>query len=418
MHALIAVLPVLAGALLAAPPYAAAQPASGTTAAGVFYEASGSGEPLVLVHAFSVDRRMWAPQVEAFEARYRVIRFDLRGHGMSVAPLEPYQGYEDLRAVLDALKVERAAVVGLSAGSELATNFAIAYPDRVTKLVLAAPGLGGVANPPLPWAAPVFQAAAAGEPERAARLWAETPIMALRLRPGAASVRSLVMDNARLWTYKRTERPMTPPAVERLQAITRPALVVVGDKDLPHIIQIAQTLVDKMPDARLATIAGAGHMVNLDAPERFNELVAEFLAAPADTPARIGRVAWLQGCWEAAMGERIVEEQWMAPRGTSMVGVSRTVRGDRLVEYELIVIREDGDRLVYVAHPSGQPSATFPARMVNDSMVLFENPEHDFPQRIGYERTRDGLLAWIEGTQNGQRRRVEFPYRRATCAGG
>ena len=132
----------------------------------------------------------------------------------------------------------------------------------------------------------------------------------------------------------------------------------------------------------------------------------------------IQRVRWLQGCWEAASPQRTVEEHWMAPRARSMVGVGRTVRGDSLVEYELIVLREQGDRLLYEAHPSGQPSAVFPSRAVSDSSVLFENLEHDFPQRIGYQRNGpDALLAWIEGTDNGQTRRVEFSYRRAACAG-
>ena len=132
--------------------------------------------------------------------------------------------------------------------------------------------------------------------------------------------------------------------------------------------------------------------------------------------AGIQRVAWLQGCWELASKDRTVEEHWMAPRGKSMLGVSRTVRGDELVEYELVVVREEGDELIYEAHPSGQASASFPARIVSDSSVVFENSSHDFPQRIGYERTgSDSLIAWIEGSREGQARRIEFPYRRVPC---
>ena len=93
----------------------------------------------------------------------------------------------------------------------------------------------------------------------------------------------------------------------------------------------------------------------------------------------------------------------MAPRGRSMIGVGRTVRADRLVEYELVVLREQDGQLAYQAHPSGQPSAVFLSKTVGDAEVLFENPTHDFPQRVGYRRDGpDGLLAWIEGTRNGQ----------------
>jgi hypothetical protein len=100
-----------------------------------------------------------------------------------------------------------------------------------------------------------------------------------------------------------------------------------------------------------------------------------------------------------------------------MVGSGRTVRGGALVEYELMVIRERDEGLVYVAHPSGQPSAEFPASSVSEGRVVFENPGHDFPQRVGYERRGASLQAWVEGTRDGRTRRIEFPYRRAACAG-
>src|SRR5262245_7434345 len=106
----------------------------------------------------------------------------------------------------------------------------------------------------------------------------------------------------------------------------------------------------------------------------------------------------------------------MAPRGGIMIGMGRTVRDGRLVEYETVVIREEGNQLAYEAHPSGQSSAVFLANAVTDSMVVFENPKHDFPQKVGYQRDgADTLLAWIEGTDKGQTRRIEFPYRRAMC---
>lgn len=271
---------VLAAILSAALPAAcvSAQTVTGTTTAGLFYEVSGSGDPIVLIHAFSVDRRMWEPQVAAFESRFRVIRYDLRGHGRSVAPTEPYTGYGDLRALLDTLGISRATLVGLSAGAEIAINFAIAYPDRAAGLVLASPGLGGYALPPLPWARPVFEAAAAGDAERAANLWADTPIMAMRTNLAATeTVTRLVTDNWRLWTYRRTEQPLSPPAVNRLAEVTCPTLVIVGDGDLPHIKDIARLLTNTVAHAILVTIHGAGHIVNLDRPVLFNEAVAAFL---------------------------------------------------------------------------------------------------------------------------------------------
>jgi hypothetical protein len=143
-------------------------------------------------------------------------------------------------------------------------------------------------------------------------------------------------------------------------------------------------------------------------------------AEPAPPAAAAGqgiqRVAWLQGCWESVTPSRVVEEQWMTPRGGSMLGLGRTVKGDKLVDYEMVLLYEKGDALAYEAHPAGQPSATFLSTSVTDTTVVFENKEHDFPQRIGYKRSGDdSLLAWIEGTEKERMRRIEFPYTRARC---
>ncbi|MDQ3696669.1 MAG: DUF6265 family protein [Gemmatimonadota bacterium] len=146
---------------------------------------------------------------------------------------------------------------------------------------------------------------------------------------------------------------------------------------------------------------------------------AAALHPPLPRPAEgIERAGWLAGCWESATARRIVEEQWMAPRGGTMLGMSRTVRGDSSVDHELIVLRERGDGLAYMAHPAGQPAATFLSTTVSDTLLAFANPAHDFPQRITYRRgPADSLHARIEGERDGLMRGVGFPMRRAPCAG-
>ena len=147
-------------------------------------------------------------------------------------------------------------------------------------------------------------------------------------------------------------------------------------------------------------------------------VVAVALAASTlgDDARGIQQAAWLQGCWEMAAGGRTIEEQWTAPRGGVMLEMGRTVRDGRLIEHEFVVLREDGGQLAYEAHPSGQPSAVFLANEASDGRVVFENAEHDFPQRVGYERRAPySLAAWIEGTVNGRPRRVDFAYRRTAC---
>jgi hypothetical protein len=144
------------------------------------------------------------------------------------------------------------------------------------------------------------------------------------------------------------------------------------------------------------------------------------LVCVADIPSAqeltVDRVKWLQGCWQATRGEATIEEQWMVPRGGTMLGMGRTVRGGKTAEYELVLIKEQSGRLAYEAHPSGQPTATFLSTTVSETSVVFENAAHDFPQRVGYRREgADSLQAWVEGRSNGQTRRIDFSYRRARC---
>jgi pimeloyl-ACP methyl ester carboxylesterase len=109
----------------------------------LYYEAAGEGPAVVLLHGGNLDRRLWDPQFLALAREHRVVRYDLRGFGRSRDRDGPFQAHEDLRALLDMLGVPRASLVGLSGGGRIAIDFAFAYPDRVHRLVLAAPGLSG-----------------------------------------------------------------------------------------------------------------------------------------------------------------------------------------------------------------------------------------------------------------------------------
>lgn len=136
-------------------------------------------------------------------------------------------------------------------------------------------------------------------------------------------------------------------------------------------------------------------------------------------PARLESVSWLIGCWEMLATDRnqLVQESWGAPLGGSMLGMSRTVRDGKLIEFESIILRVDKGKLAYEAHPSGQPTATFLSTKIEPRSVLFENPTHDFPKKIGYQMKDDSsLLAWIEGPVDGKPQRREFAYHRVVCS--
>jgi hypothetical protein len=147
------------------------------------------------------------------------------------------------------------------------------------------------------------------------------------------------------------------------------------------------------------------------------------MAAGAQTPApsagtpSVKDVAWIAGCWDATRGTRHVTEHWLAPEGGTMMGVSRTTSGDKTTEWEFLIIRQSEKGLEYVAKPSRQPEATFTASTATANEVVFENPAHDFPKRIIYKRNGDALTASIEGPMNGQNRKIDFPYKKASCGG-
>ena len=133
----------------------------------------------------------------------------------------------------------------------------------------------------------------------------------------------------------------------------------------------------------------------------------------------IQEFSWLSGCWQNVEGDRKVEEQWMKPDGDMMLGMGRTVIGDRVHEYEFVMIQERSDGIFYVARPSGQEMAEFKLKSSESDQLVFENPQHDFPQQVAYRLAGDdSLIAWIEGMHNGTKKKIEFPYSRVSCPGG
>jgi pimeloyl-ACP methyl ester carboxylesterase len=224
---------------------------------------------------------MWDAQVAALEPDHRLLRYDLRGHGSSAAIARPFDPLEDLRSVLDAAGFDRSALVGLSSGAQVVLDFALVYPDRVTKLILAAPSVSGyLPIGSMEWMEPMVEALRSGDMDVAVERWAETPLMAI---PGnesaAAAMREMTRDNAAIWTMSPAlQQPLDPPALTRLAAATHPMLVIVGENDVLDSQRVADTLITCVVGARRLVVEGAGHLVNLAAPRVFNEAMLEFLA--------------------------------------------------------------------------------------------------------------------------------------------
>jgi len=140
------------------------------------------------------------------------------------------------------------------------------------------------------------------------------------------------------------------------------------------------------------------------------------IALAQDQKPTITALAWLAGCWDGSGGGREYVEQWMKPSGQTMLGMSRTVANGKTVAYEFVKIHEQNGDVFYTAKPSGQAEASFKLIKYANQEAVFENPQHDFPQRVIYKLEKDGALAAaIEGMSKGKLKKIDFPMRRAKC---
>ncbi len=253
--------------------------------ARLYYEVIGKGQPLVLIHGFSLDSRMWTPQWQRLGKRYRAVRYDVRGFGRSSRATGPHDPAADLLALLDHLQIARAHLIGLSMGANIALNFAARYPERVLRVVAADPNLDGFAEyTPELFAAfgQVFGAVAQkGWTAETQQLWLQTPL--LRLQNATPTAQALVESMVRDYNGDQFTNPAAapqygePPTAAQLEKLKVPVLVLVGENDEESIQRIARLVAQKAPQAQLTVIPKAGHLSNLDQPKRFHRAVVQFL---------------------------------------------------------------------------------------------------------------------------------------------
>ena len=276
---------------------AGTRPASRATAvlplpgAGLAYEVTGAGPAVVLVHGFGLDMRMWEPQAGHLAARFRVVRYDCRGFGASgpFDPAVPYTHAGDLVALLDHLAIGEAVLAGLSFGGRVVLQTALAAPARVRGLILLDAVLDGV-----PWDPESADALdelarrvrAGGAPAGRAAWLAHPLFAAARQRPELAGRLAAMVAGypGQHWLGHDPHRPVQPRPIEVLEDVATPALVAVGEQDVPAFREMSSVLARRIPGAEYRLVAGAGHMVNMERPAAVNELLTRFLAGlPAPT---------------------------------------------------------------------------------------------------------------------------------------
>ncbi|HEY1367503.1 MAG TPA: alpha/beta hydrolase [Gaiellaceae bacterium] len=244
----------------------------------LYVEEAGDGPAVVLVHGGLGDRRLWDEQMAPFAERFRVVRFDLRGFGRSSSAPGTFGVVDDVVAVLDALGIARAALVGLSFGGRIAIDAALELPDRVWALVAVAAAASGV---PLTGVYTDEQDTAFEEAlERGDLETAAAIDLAVWAPLGADErIRTLLLENLRT-AEGVEERWPEPPAATRLAELRVPTLVVTAARDPARMGEIGDLLEREVPGARRVEL-DSDHYLPLREPETFNRLVLDFLASAA-----------------------------------------------------------------------------------------------------------------------------------------
>jgi pimeloyl-ACP methyl ester carboxylesterase len=249
----------------------------------LYYEIAGSGSPLVLVSGGgALDRRQWDDEFDVLATRYRVIRYDIRGIGRSARPPGEFSHHEDLRALLEFLNIERAAVCGVSFGAAIAVDFALDHSDLVSGVVLAGPGLSSDKQASVESVLALSALAKTEGLDRAIDLITGMPsFVSAGNAPARHRMREIYRDNGDVFEagfpLVTLWQPAIPPARDRLSEIGAPTLVVLGGNDDPAISVVVDRLVSSIAGAQKVVIPGSGHMVNMDAPVEFTRAVMAFL---------------------------------------------------------------------------------------------------------------------------------------------
>ncbi len=254
--------------------------------ARIYYETDGSGHAVVFIHGLSLDRRLWDGQVGPLSRSYMMVRYDLRGHGLSEAPRTGYSlphYARELRELVDCLGLRRPSLVGLSMGGNVAIEYALTYPDRLETLTLVDSGLMGFEDTGA-FTRTMEKRKALVRREGVGEKFVRAFMMSVlfkRVRRDPAK-RQLARSMVAAWSgaswldtavYPKPERSQA----ERVHAIKAPTLVLVGEHDDRRFHHIADLLASRIPVVRKHVVPDAGHLPPMESPEALNDALLDFL---------------------------------------------------------------------------------------------------------------------------------------------
>ena len=216
-----------------------------------FYEVTGNGYPLVFIHGGDLESSSWNSQVACFSQSYKVITYDIRGHGQSQIPELNYsisECVEDLYQLLDLLAIDQAFLVGLSMGGYITLSFTLKYPERVAGIILEGSNSGKVTE--------------------SQKRMSKNKVARMRKERSEKAIKFIKAHEANV---------NRPDLTIRLAEIQKPALIIVGDKDVITPSYISETMHKELANSRLVVLPNCGHRCHEEQPDTFNSIVSDFL---------------------------------------------------------------------------------------------------------------------------------------------
>lgn len=249
----------------------------------LYYEVAGTGQPLVLIHGGAVDSRAFDDQFSEFARHYKVVRYDLRGTGKSGDRDKPFSNTDDLYGLLQHLNISSAYLLGISRGGGFAYDFTLDHPQMVKALILVSSNLSA--------GVPAYEAMFERSTEAgrqsgaaaAASVWGNDPYQGPQREESRPKVLRIIEDNIARFRYFDGYEPVAQlsssdvPRSERLAEIKVPTLVIAGAHDNIDARNNYQRWANGIPGAKMVVFPDAGHLVNIDMPQEFNQTVLEFL---------------------------------------------------------------------------------------------------------------------------------------------
>jgi pimeloyl-ACP methyl ester carboxylesterase len=256
--------------------------------ARIYYETVGTGPDVILIHGFTLDTRMWDAQIPELSKHYRVTRFDLRGHGKSDGATTRFDNVDDLRALMDFLHINKAHIVGLSLGGEIAANFVLTHPTRAVSMTLI-----DAYYPPEPGQTEEFDERIITYVTDVEQIGLEAGLHAWfndaifesaranqKVRPELEEIilrGHLAQGSGALFTNVGNEKQPETLATHRLAEYRLPTLILVGEYDLPRFHGIADRFASGIAEAEKVVIPRAGHMSNMENAEVVTQRLLAFL---------------------------------------------------------------------------------------------------------------------------------------------